>query len=249
VAPFVIVALDERALAQHATEIITRAAAESMERSGRFTLALSGGRTPLQTYTRLASAPIDWTRLHIFWGDERCVPPTHPESNFGGASAFLLTKVPIPSSQIYRMRGEDPDPERAAADYAKTLNAAFGLDTGRLPRFDLILLGMGADGHTASLFPGTAALKEVSRSVVAVSAEELRSHRLTLTLPALNAAAHVLFLVEGTEKAPTLKAVLQNGPSERYPASLVKPVDGRLTWVVDRAAAELIAGGESTRGN
>lgn len=241
--PSLIIVPDQQALAENARELITRAAAESIERSGRFMLALSGGRTPLLVYKLLASAPIDWTRVHVFWGDERCVPPEHPESNFRGASESLLTKVPIPPSQLHRMRGEDPDPDGAAADYARTLNEAFGLDGTRFPRFDLILLGLGADGHTASLFPGTPSIKETSRTVVAVYVERLRSHRLTLTLPALNAAARVVFLVGGADKATALKAALREGQNESVPASLVRPADGLSIWIVDRAAAGALRDG------
>lgn len=242
--PSLIVMPDEEGLARRAAEAIAQAAGESIAASGRFMLALPGGRTPLPTYRLLASARIDWTRVHVFWGDERCVPPDHPESNFGGASATLLDGTLIPRSQIYRMRGEDPDPDSAAADYAGTLGATFGINDGRPPRFDLILLGLGTDGHTASLFPGSPALTEVSKSVAAVYVEKLRSYRLTLTLPVLNAAARILFLAAGAEKAPALRKILQEGPSDGCPASLVRPVNGQVTWIVDQAAGGLIAGKE-----
>jgi 6-phosphogluconolactonase len=228
------------ALAEEAAQAVAGAAEEAVRLRGRFTLALSGGSTPRRLYARLASPPfrsrIDWARVHVFWGDERCVPPDHPDSNYRLAYESLLSKVPIPPERIYRMRGEDPDPERAAEDYARELRRAFSLKPGELPRFDLILLGLGADGHTASLLPGSPALDETTRLAVAAYAGPLRVSRLTLTLPVLNAAARVIFLVSGAEKAEALSAVLKGGASPNRPASLIRPARGTL-WLVDRAAA------------
>jgi 6-phosphogluconolactonase len=236
----VTVVASKAALAEEAAQAVAAAAEEAVGRTGRFMLALSGGSTPHRLYARLASPPfrsrIEWARVHVFWGDERCVPPDHPDSNYRLTSESLLSKVPIPPQQIHRMRGEDPDLDRAAEAYTRQLTRAFTLAPGESPRFDLILLGLGADGHTASLFPGSPALDETTRPVVAVHAGPAPAPRLTLTLPVLNAAARVIFLVSGEEKAEVLRMVLQGGASPDRPASLIRPADGPL-WLVDRAAA------------
>lgn len=235
----VTVVASRAALAEEAAQAVAGAAEEAVRLRGRFTLALSGGSTPRRLYARLASPPfrsrIDWARVHVFWGDERCVPPDHPDSNYRLADESLLSKVPIPPEQIHRMRGEESDPERAALDYSQELMRVFGLKPGEHPRFDLVLLGLGADGHTASLFPGSPALNENRRLAVATYAELIKAYRLTLTLPVLNAAAQVIFLASGAEKAEVLRAVLQERPSPSRPASLVRPERGTL-WFVDRAA-------------
>ncbi len=203
-------------------------------------LGLSGGSTPHRLYARLASPPfrsrIEWARVHVFWGDERCLSPDHPDSNYRVAHESLLSKVSIPPQQIHRMRGEDPDLDRAAEVYEHELRRVFDLTPNERPRFDLILLGLGTDGHTASLFPGSPALDETTRLTVAVHAAPPPAPRLTLTLPVLNAAARVIFLVSGEEKAEVLRRVLQGGASPDRPASLIRPADGPL-WLVDRAAA------------
>jgi len=168
------------------------------------------------------------------------VPPAHTESNFWMAWETLLRHVPIPPPQIYRMRGEDPDPDRAAAEYERVLRAVFQLKAGALPCFDLLLLGMGDDGHTASLFPGSPALREVTRLVVAPYVAHLAAYRLTLTLPVLNEAAAILFLVAGRDKAPMLQRVLKD--AERtglLPVQLIWPRSGMVSWFVDAAAALL----------
>lgn len=236
----VVVAADTATLAEAAAERFVAAARGALERAGRFNVALSGGATPRGLYARLAAEPfrarVDWERVRVFWGDERCVPPEHPDSNYGLARELLLTRVPIPPEGICRMRGEASDPDLAAAEYAGELRTAFGLERGERPRFDLILLGMGADGHTASLFPGSPALREVMRLVVAAYVEAARAYRLTLTLPVLNAAAAVLFLVAGSDKTPKLRAALRERPSPEVPASLVRPERGTLSWIIDRAA-------------
>src|SRR3990170_208271 len=183
-APEVVVFPDPERLAEAAAERFARVAAEAVGRAGRFTVALAGGSTPRDLYARLAGEPyrsgVPWREIHVFWGDERCAPPDHPESNYRMAAETLLEHVPIPREQIHRMRGEDPDVERAAGDYEGQLRATFRLGAGQLPRLDLVLLGMGADGHTASLFPGSPALREVSRLVVAVYIARLRAYRLTM---------------------------------------------------------------------
>jgi 6-phosphogluconolactonase len=236
----VTVVASNEALAEEAAQAVAVAAEEAVKQTDRFTLALSGGSTPRRLYARLASASfrsrIDWGRLDVFWGDERCVPSGHPDSNYRLADESLLSKVPIPPNRIHRMRGEDSDPERAALDYSQELTRVFGLKPGEHPRFDLVLLGLGADGHTASLFPGAPALNETRRLAVATYAEPIKASRLTLTLPVLNAAARVIFLVSGAEKAEAVRAVLKDEPSPSRPASLVRPERGTL-WFVDRAAA------------
>ena len=234
---------DGTSLADAAARAIVQAASASVAARGRFTLVLAGGGTPRATYMRLAAPPLaeqmPWERTLVFFGDERCVPPDHPESNYGMANETLLSKVPVPAKQVFRMRGELPDPEEAATAYARTLTEVLALRRGALPRFDVVLLGMGVDGHTASLFPGSPAAREVFRPVVAVHAAAASiPQRLTLTLPPINAAAHVMFLVSGPEKAKTLKAILRDEAVP--PAGMVRPTDGALTWFVDRAAAALL---------
>jgi len=200
-------------------------------------VALSGGSTPRATYTLLASdefaARVDWPRVHVLWGDERCVPPDHPESNYRMARETLLDKIPIPAENVYRIRGELP-PDQAATAYQAELEAILGT----IGRFDLILLGMGEDGHTASLFPGTAAIHEQTRWVVAHYVDKLSAWRVTLTPVVINAAARVTFLVSGAGKAERLREVL-DGPHQPdvLPAQIVRPTGGRLLWLADAAAA------------
>ena len=242
--PEIVVVDDVGALADTAARAIVEIADEAVAARRRFTLALAGGNTPRTTYERLAASPLreqmPWDRTWIFFGDERNVPPEHPESNYGMASAALLSKVPVPAAQVARIRGEAEDAEVAAAEYARGMTEVFGSRRGELPSFDLILLGMGIDGHTASLFPGSPVLKEVFRTVAAVHAAAASiPERITFTLPLINAAAHVMFLVAGGEKAKVVKAVLSETGSG-LPASMVRPPNGRLTWLLDRAAAGLL---------
>jgi 6-phosphogluconolactonase len=228
-------------LFQAAAEEVIRAATSAVAQRGRFTIALSGGSTPKNLYTLIAanaSANLPWDRMFFFWGDERHVPPDDPDSNYRMAKESLLAKVAIPPANIFPVPAEDPDASAAAEAYEQTLRKFFGLAPGEFPRFDLILLGMGPDGHTASLFPETAALQEKSRLVVANWVEKLQTSRITFTLPVLNAARCVAFLVSGTDKAVVLHEVLEgNAAVEKYPSKLVRPSDGRLIWFVDRAAA------------
>lgn len=232
-------------LFESAAEEIVRAANEAVADRGRFTLVLSGGSTPKNLYTLLATnarSSLPWERTYFFWGDERHVPPTDPDSNYRMVDEAMLSKIPIPPSNVFRMPAENPEAADAAAAYERTIQEFFGLQPGGIPRFDLILLGMGPDGHTASLFPGTDALKEKNKLVVANWVEKLKTSRLTLTLPVLNAARCVAFLVSGTDKAPSLKAVLEgDAPGEQYPAKLVRPADGKLIWLIDRAAASALS--------
>lgn len=230
-------------LAEAAAQRITVAATDAVAARQRFMIALAGGATPRATYMRLAQSPYNdampWSRTSVFFGDERCVPPEHPESNYRMANETLLSKVPLPPSQVFPIRGDAADADAAAAEYARKLTDVFGTRRGELPRFDVILLGMGVDGHTASLFPGSPVLKEIFRPVAAVHAAAAAiPERITLTFPVLNAAARIVFLVEGAEKAKAVKAVLVDGAL--LPAGMVRPVDGQVTWLLDRAAAKLL---------
>jgi 6-phosphogluconolactonase len=225
-------------MAEAVAEEFVELAAMAIADRGRFAVALAGGSTPRAAYTRLASesfaSRVDWSRVLFFWSDERCVPPDHPESNYRMAREALLDHVPVPGQNVFRVLGEK-EPMQAADTYEDQLRTLFG---GSIPRFDLVMLGMGADGHTASLFPGTAAVHEAVRWVVAHRVEELDAWRLTLTPVVLNAAANVLFVVSGKGKAERLQEVLE-GPYQPdvLPAQIVKPSVGRLVWMVDEAAA------------
>lgn len=228
-------------LFQAAAEEIVRAANAAVAERGRFTIALSGGSTPKSLYTLLASnakLSLPWAQTYFFWSDERHVPPRDPESNYRMAEEAMLSKIPVPPSNVFRVPGENPNAEAAAAAYDETLRQFFAVEAGKFPRFDLILLGLGPDGHTASLFPETAALQEKSRLVVANWVEKMKTHRITFTLPLINAAECVAFLVSGGDKAAVLHEVLEGGaPGEKYPSKLVHPTDGKLIWFIDRAAA------------
>ena len=228
-------------LFEAAAEEVVRAANQAVAQRGRFTIALSGGSTPKNLYTLLATnarTSLPWDRMYFFWSDERHVPPADPESNYRMAEEAMLSKIPVAASNVFRVPTENPDAAAAAEAYEQTLRKFFAVEAGQVPRFDLILLGMGPDGHTASLFPETAALREKSRLVVANWVEKLKTSRITFTLPLLNAARCVAFLVSGTDKASALHEVLEgNAPGEQYPAKLVRPGDGKLIWFLDRAAA------------
>jgi 6-phosphogluconolactonase len=228
-------------LFEAAAEEVVRAATDAVAQRGRFTIALSGGSTPKSLFNLLATnarTVLPWDRMFFFWGDERHVPPTDPDSNYKMAEETMLSKIPVAAGNVFRIAAENPDAAAAAEAYEKTLQKFFALESGKFPRFDLILLGMGPDGHTASLFPGSAGLQEKSRLVIANWVDKFKTHRLTFTLPVLNAAACVAFLVSGTDKAPALHEVLEsNAPGDQYPAKLVHPTDGKLVWLLDRAAA------------
>lgn len=228
---------DGDSLARGASEYVVRLASEAMATRGRFSVALSGGSTPRALFTLLATPEVavrvDWPRVEVFWGDERCVPPDHPDSCYRMAKETLLDHVAIPTENIHRIRGE-ADPAAATVAYEETLRGFFG-DS---PRFDLILLGVGDDGHTASLFPGTKALDEQQRWVVANYVEKLAKWRITLTAPAINAAAHVAFLVSSAGKAERLREVLHGEfRPHLLPSQLIKPERGELVWLLDAAAA------------
>ncbi|PTL36368.1 6-phosphogluconolactonase [Candidatus Methylomirabilis limnetica] len=238
-----LVVSDFAAVAQEAAKQVVAIADKAVARCGRFTVALAGGSTPKRLYSLLTAEPyctrLPWRGTHIFWGDERAAPPEHPDSNFGMARATLLSRVPIPANQVHRMQAERTDLDAAASEYESEIAKVFEIrPTDEPPMFDLILLGLGPDGHTASLFPYSHALQEATRWVAPNYIPELKTNRLTLTPPILNRASAILFLVSGGEKAAVLQAVLEGPPDpERLPAQLIRPVAGRLLWLVDQAAA------------
>jgi len=239
--PNVVVLPDPQALAYEAAKRFARLARRSIGETGRFAVALAGGSTPRALYQLLATEPfrgqVPWHRVHLFWGDERCVPPDDPQSNYRMVRETLLHSLPLlPDENIHRILAERP-PEEAAAAYDQTLRAFFRSDDS-FPCFDLVLLGLGPDGHTASLFPGTAALDETERSVVANWVPQQNAWRITLTYGVLNAAHHIIFLVAGAGKAAPLKDVLEpDSLQPPLPAQQVNPTAGTLTWLVDEAAA------------
>lgn len=232
---------DANHLAHAAAELFVTLSKPAVAEQGRFTVALSGGSTPKALYQLLAREPyanqIEWPHVHIFWGDERCVPADHPDSNYRMARETFLQSVPLLPENIHPIHG-DIDPAQASAEYEQQLRIFFG---NGLPVFDLILLGMGDDGHTASLFPGTAAIHEQNRWVIGHYVEKLETWRLTLTPPVINAAVQVTFLVVGKSKAERLRDVLK-GPYQPdvLPSQIVKPTEGRLVWLVDEEAATLL---------
>lgn len=232
---------DAAALAEHARAVVLEQARSAIAERGAFRLALAGGSTPRTLYRMLATAQADFARWHVYFGDERAVPPEHADSNYRMAQEAWLGAGQVPGAQVHRMRGE-LGAGSAAAQYERELVESFG--SREVPRFDLVLLGMGEDGHTASLFPGTTALVETRLFVASTWVEKLSSNRITLTLRTLNAARQALFLVAGADKARALREVLharEDGP--RLPAALVRPWEGELTWLVDSAAASALAHG------
>jgi 6-phosphogluconolactonase len=231
------VAPDASSLAERAAEEFIYLVGRAFQTEGRFTVALAGGSSPQRMYARLVGADVNWERIHFFWGDERCVPPSHADSNYHMADEALLRSIPIPKGNIHRIHGE-LSAEEAAQDYEDELRRFF---SDRIPHFNLVLLGLGSDGHTASLFPKAPAVRETRQWVAAVSHSVPPPplvDRVTLTYPVLNAADQVLFLVSGAEKAERLAQVLY-GPSQPdlLPAQAVKPVRGAICWLVDQAAA------------
>ncbi|HEV8714816.1 MAG TPA: 6-phosphogluconolactonase [Candidatus Binatia bacterium] len=242
--PILQIATDPAELSQAAATEFVRQARETVQAKGSFTVSLSGGSTPKSLYALLAEDPslraaVPWSKVHFFWGDERHVPPDHPDSNYRMTHEAMLAKVPVPPANVHRINSEYPQASQAADEYEQTLREFFRLAAGQFPRFDLLLLGMGPDGHTASLFPGTAALHERTHLTVANWVDKFNAYRITLTLPVLNSAANIIFLISGEEKAETLRAVLHGEP-ERFPAQLICPTQGTLLWLVDRPAARLL---------
>jgi 6-phosphogluconolactonase len=228
---------DEEELARAAAALVAEKARDAVVARGRCCIALAGGSTPRRTYELLALPPhrarIPWERLHVFWGDERCVPPTDPRSNARMAREALLDHVPLPAAQLHPIDCAG-SPDAAALEYDTLLGNFFA---DQEASFDLVLLGLGADGHTASLFPGSAVVEERERRAAAVYAEQDALWRVTLTLPLLNRARTIMFLVSGAGKAPMVREVIE-GTAE-VPARLVRPVSGEPIWLVDREAARL----------
>jgi 6-phosphogluconolactonase len=232
---------DTNTLSHEAARYIVRLAGEATVTRGRFTIALSGGSTPKALYGLLATEPyrgqIDWSSVEIFWSDERCVPPDDAESNYRMAHEVLLSKIPIPASQVHRMPADQPDRDAASLAYTQQMQQTFG--TNGIPAFDLIQLGMGPEGHTASLFPHQESLHERQRLVIPVIVSKPPPPRLTFTPPILNAARHILFLVTGSEKVDAVQAVLEGDyQPEEYPAQIVRPDKGEVIWMLDTTAAE-----------
>ena len=234
--------VDKEALSHTAAEVIIRSIEKKLEVHDFFTLVLSGGSTPKNIFTLMGNddffrARIPWEKIYFFWGDERHVPPDHEESNYRMANEILLSRVPVPGKNIHRIKSENPDAGTAAEQYEEELRLFFNLKQGQFPRFDCVLLGMGTDGHTASLFPGTEALQEETRFVVANRVEQFQTYRITLTLPVLNNADFVMFIVSGKEKAEMLKKVIEVKHPTPLPAQLIEPKQGRLLWLVDQPSA------------
>jgi 6-phosphogluconolactonase len=233
------VAENAEVLSHLVAEQFVRLTTDAIDSRGRCAVALSGGSTPKSVYQLLAApafrSRVRWSDIHFFWGDERHVPPDYPDSNYRMAVEAMLSKVPVPPANVHRVRGELSDAEQAAREYEHTVRACVGGEP--MPRFDLIDLGIGTDGHTASLFPGSAGLEERERVCVANWIATLDTYRITLTLPTLNAARAVIFIVKGAEKASIVQRVLSDPVGESLPAQLVRPADGTLLWMLDRAAA------------
>jgi 6-phosphogluconolactonase len=229
-------------LARAAAKYLAARSNEAVVQRGSFTVALSGGSTPKILYQLLADSnepfrnQIPWANTHFFWSDERHVPPDHPDSNYRMVNEVMLSRVPVRESNVHRVASENPNAAEAAEAYEETLVQITAAD---LPRLDLILLGVGADGHTASIFPGSEILHETTRLVAAPWIEKLKTYRITMTLPLLNNAASVLFLVSGAEKAQIVREVLQD--ERGYPAQAVKPTNGDLLWMLDKKAASKIS--------
>lgn len=224
-----------------AADEIATLAQEAVKKNGRFTISLSGGSTPRQLYSLLASEPwvkqMPWGKTHIFFGDERCVSQSDNNSNFKMINDALLSKVPIPKSNIHAPFGQDANPEEAAAQYQQQLMEFFGSQ----PVFDLVLLGLGPEGHTASIFPNSPALAERQKLVMAYNVDAEHGWRLTMTLPLINAARHIMFFVAGEDKKDILCQILSPGSNgHNIPATLIRPADGTLSWYLDDAAAEKI---------
>jgi 6-phosphogluconolactonase len=236
-----------------AAEEFMRVARTAIGAQGRFTVALAGGSTPKGLYTLLASnyTGFAWNRVFLFFGDERHVPPTDAESNYRMVNETLLSKIQIPGENVFRVLAENSDASLAASDYESKIRKFFQLKGGAFPRFDLILLGMGPDGHTASLFPDSPGLNDKQHIVIANWVAKFEQHRITFTFPVLNRAAEILFLVSGADKATVLAQVLRgesstlpspsppsNVPqSSALPSQVVQPSDGKLLWMIDEAAA------------
>ena len=238
---------DGAAIARRAAGEFVQGAVSAVREKGSFNVALAGGSTPKALYGLLANDPalrseIPWAKIHLFFGDERHVPPDHPDSNFRMATEAMISKAPLKPEQVTRIKGEYPDAEQAGLEYEKALREYFKLKDGEFPRFDLLLAGMGNEGHTLSLFPGTKALHADGRIAVRNWVGKLYAERITLTAPAASNAAQIIFMVTGADKALALKAVLE-GPfePEQLPAQWLQPKNGKLLWLVDAAAGSMLS--------
>ena len=250
--PGVVVLEDAAAVAREGAARFVSLAKDSVAARGAFHVALSGGKTPAALFRRLAEddlrGAVDWSRTHLYWSDERTVPPSHPDSNYGMAERELIARVSIPSQNVHRMEAERADLDRAAQEYEALLRKNLPAGPGGFPCLDLIYLGMGPDGHTASLFPGSSGLKETVRAVIAhdvIPPNFPPSKRMTFTFPMLNAARAVLFLITGADKKDRLREVLEGTHTPPYPSQTVRPAAGQLVFLTDRDAA---AGLESAAG-
>jgi 6-phosphogluconolactonase len=238
-----IVEHDEK-LASEVADFFIRSAGEAKSR--QFRVALSGGSTPSKLYRLLAGTDcanrVKWPHVQFYFGDERCVPPSHAESNFKLANDALFQPLGIDAAQIFRIEGEAGQPDLAARRYEETIRQQFGTSSPAWPQFDVIFLGLGDDGHTASLFPGSPALDEKIRAVVVSESPRGVTHRITFTVPLINHARSIVFMVTGLQKAPAVRAVLEDDTVEttHYPAKLIQPIEGHLIWYLDRAAASAL---------
>jgi 6-phosphogluconolactonase len=244
VLPGLLVCPDTEGIARNAARYFVEWAWQSIAQDGRFCVALSGGHTPALFFRVLATkefrTQVDWAKVHFFWGDERPVPPESPESNYGLARRELLIRVPIPPANVHRMEAEKANVGRAAQDYEDILRQYMSLDSRGFPRFHLIFLGLGPEGHTASLFPGQRGIRETSRWVSTPLVPQVGSRRMTLTLPVLNAAYRALFLVSGPDKTEALYAMLAGTSEPPIPAQMVTLPDGQRSILCDEAAAKLV---------
>ena len=238
---------DGAAIAKRAAQQFVQSANSAVKDKGSFTVSLAGGSTPKALYGLLANDPalraqLPWNKTHVFFGDERHVPPDHPDSNFRMATEAMLSKAPLKPEQVHRIKGEYPDAEKAALEYQQELRSYFRLGDGQWPHFDLFLLGMGNEGHTLSLFPGTKALHDNGRLVMRNWIGKLFTERVTMTAPVASNTALVIFMVTGADKALALKAVLE-GPyePEQLPSQSIAPTNGKLLWLVDPAASSMLS--------
>jgi 6-phosphogluconolactonase len=235
------------AIAKRAAQDFVQSATQAVSEKGSFTVALAGGSTPKALYSLLASdaalrSQVPWDKMYVYFGDERSVGPDHADSNFRMATETMLSKVPLKPEQVFRIKGEYKDTEKAAQEYEQVLRTSFKIAEGQFPRFDLVFLGIGNEGHTASLFPGTKALHETKRLVMRNWVGKLYTNRITLTAPAINSAARVIFMVTGADKTLALKGVLE-GPyePEQLPAQLIQAPNGKLIWLVDTVAGGMLS--------
>jgi 6-phosphogluconolactonase len=237
---------DGQAIAKRCAQKFVEIAAAAVKEKGSFSVALSGGSTPKTLYGLLVNDPVlrsqvPWDKMYLFFGDERHVGPNNEQSNFRMATEAMISKSPLKSEQVLRIKGEYPEAEDAAKEYEQEIRRHFKLSDGQFPRFDLVLLGMGSEGHTASLFPGTKALHENRRIAVHNWVGKVLMDRITLTAPAINNAANIIFMVTGADKTPALTAVLERFyEPDQLPAQLIQPLNGTLLWLVDTAAGSLL---------